>query len=253
MTYFIGVTTYNRRVYLSNLLKSWNSTRDKSSNWILVVADDGSTDGTIEFLESLQFSGVDVVLIKNDRVGIHRQTNTILQKSCEYEFDIGFKCDDDVVFIKKGWDSKYELAVRLSGYDHLVFMDPNWYDDVKLQVVKEPKGLLQKYNSDDNHIQGAFWTFTKRVIDTVGYFDTTEFGWCGYGHVDYTMRCCRAGFNKLGSLCDACDSQDFLKLVKSNYEPAVSNSVRFSYNTQEQIEYKKKKMKESRLYVRLQE
>ena len=108
MKFVLGVTTYNRLGYLKSCLEGWYNTRDVNSDWILVVADDGSTDGTLEYLESTWVNSVlpniDVKVIKNQRHGVHHQANQILKYASGMDFDFGFKIDDDIQFLKSVWD-----------------------------------------------------------------------------------------------------------------------------------------------------
>ena len=43
------------------------------------------------------------------------------------------------------------------------------------------------------HAHGFFYTFSPEVIKKVGSMDTQSFGFRGMGHVDFSMRCARAG------------------------------------------------------------
>ena len=45
------MTTYNRKEYLQNFIDSFAETIDSHSRWGLIVADDGSTDGSLEWLK----------------------------------------------------------------------------------------------------------------------------------------------------------------------------------------------------------
>jgi len=52
----LAVTTWNRLDFLQSFLKSFFDTRSLRYDWVLIVADDGSTDGTIEYLENLRIT-----------------------------------------------------------------------------------------------------------------------------------------------------------------------------------------------------
>ena len=55
----LGITTYNRCDYLQACLESFLQTRNTDHEWVVIVADDGSTDDTLEYLENLNFSSRD--------------------------------------------------------------------------------------------------------------------------------------------------------------------------------------------------
>lgn len=238
-TIVLGITTYNRINYLKSCINSWCKTRNKDHNWILIIADDGSTDGTVEFIKDLFIPEVHIHIIFNNRKGVHYQTNEILKYCSILEFDLGFKIDDDIIFLKKGWEDIYIAAIEKTGYDHLCFFDieKGKKRGIRKNPIISPDGSLVSYviNKD---IQGAFWTFTKRVIEKVGYFDIENFGFCGYGHIDYTYRCARAGFNDINNIFDCKNSNEYISLLKENYLSAIPDKLRYKINTKEEISRK---------------
>lgn len=70
MNFVYCVTTYNRLSVLKNHIETWYATINKSHTWNLFIADDGSTDGTIDYLNTLQLSGINIKCIFNKRRGI---------------------------------------------------------------------------------------------------------------------------------------------------------------------------------------
>ena len=100
-----AVTTIDRKEYLEQFIHGWNKSRDKSANQMLIVADDGSTDGTLEWLcDELEIEDYKLVVIRNDSLGIARQTNSIIDYISNLHFrpDAIFMCNDDIRISQKG-------------------------------------------------------------------------------------------------------------------------------------------------------
>lgn len=230
----LAITTLNRMNYLQQCIKTFNSTKTKNADWTLIIADDGSTDGTIDYLNSLTMSDVNIKIIKNNHRGIHHQTNTIIKELESFEFDVCFKCDDDVYFVRPGWDLLYYKEIYRTGYDHLNLYQPEWRPPIHQKMIK---GLMSMATVEKS--QGCFFTLTKEIIRKVGFVDTQQFGYTGLGHIDYLARCCRAGFNRHDAPLDVKNSQLYIKLQKGkNYKPAISMDIRNKENNQKTLNKK---------------
>ena len=59
------------------VLQSWLRTRNNSYNWTIIVADDGSTDGTINNFIQFDIPNTKIILLQNSGGGIAIQTNSI--------------------------------------------------------------------------------------------------------------------------------------------------------------------------------
>jgi len=254
MKLILGITTFDRLNYLKTTLESWEDTKNTSHDWTVVVADDGSPASTLEYLSS---KNLNLRIIKNHRCGIHHQVNSILKFAKDLDFDYGFRIDDDLIFKKSGWDDAYIEAIITSGYDHLVFHDPKW---MRVQRHRKPiinsTGILES-RCYGNDTQGAFWTFTKHVISTVGYIDINNFNLCGMGHRDYTYRCCKAGFNHLREgvgmeaydcIYDLKGSLEYLELNKKNYKSAACDLWE-KWNTPKLTQKKCQHFCDNRIYI----
>jgi len=230
----LAITTYNRCAYLRQCIKTWVDTRSPDVSWRLIVADDGSTDSTLNFISSLHIPDTTIDIIKNNRDGVHHQTNTILKCLDNSKFDLCFKVDDDVYFEYPSWDMLYYKAILDSGYEHLCLYDPTW----KHAKTKVDHGALVGL-TDATSVMGCFFTLTQNIINKVGFFDTKQFGKSGLGHTDYTARCCRAGFNEYSAPLDVRGSYKFIRLQsRENYRPAVSMAIRNKENTEEVLQRK---------------
>lgn len=237
----LAVTTFDRVDRLSHCLNSWYATKS-DADWTLIIADDGSGDGTVGYIKQLNFQGVKTIPVFNTRVGVHHQTNDIFRVLKTVDYDFAFKIDDDVEFVQKGWDNLYRGVAQRSGFDHLVFFDERWYmnSNIKFTPGFIVKDGLQSWaeRKTFEFVQGAFWTVTPRVLDAVGYFDEARFGWCGGGHKDFTLRCCCKGFNEIPRIWDAAGSHIYLRLVLKDYKPAVSYAKRRAANPKSVADFK---------------
>lgn len=218
----LAVTTYNRLHYLQECLSGFLRTRSEDLNWTVMVADDGSTDGTLPYLERFPLD----YLVVNPRCGVAHQTNTLLQILAGRDFDYCFKCDDDIVFRKPGWDRLYVRAVRASGWDHLAFDHPefnggDWCRDYRLDQPVRRGPLLAMVAAEG--VKGCFYTLTPRVLKRVGYLDSVNF-FHGLEHTDYSLRCGRAGLASPELAFDAAGSHAFLgyRFPWNRDQPALS-------------------------------
>jgi len=216
---FIGVTTYNRLGYLQEFLHSFEKTRSLEHNWCLIIADDGSEDGTIEWLlDEYQASGFGIVILQNDSTGIARQSNSIINyfKENGEKSQVLYMCNDDIRFEKAGWDDIYYNSMICSGFDHLVYFNPEWKDPVQDEFLPL-ESPLRSY-TDSVNAMGCFYTLTHRLVEKIGFFDEDCFPVRGHSHVDYTCRACRVNANQIDMVFDADDSNDFVSMeTRENY------------------------------------
>jgi glycosyltransferase involved in cell wall biosynthesis len=94
MTVTIGIPTFNRRVAVGNLLLKLNSSKDILSYKVLVI-DDGSTDGTFEYLNKLNLNPNIFRIITRPNVGYARTFLELLETSLT-EWVIVTSDDDDI-------------------------------------------------------------------------------------------------------------------------------------------------------------
>ena len=187
--------------------------------------------GQLEYLDSLKTDKIKLVVIKNKRLGVHQQMNTILSRLESIQYAFCFKVDDDITFLKSGWDDLYYKTAMESINHHLVFCDENWGTEQFLKKPKVEGSLIGKVPM--LHAHGFFYTFTPHVIEKVGFMDVDSFGFRGMGHVDFTMRCARAGFTNQDTPWDVPNSNTYISATKHGYKsvlPATPIHVYDGYN-----------------------
>ncbi len=202
----MGVITYNRIDYLRKFLKTFEETRNVNYKWTVIIADDGSDDDQI--IKGINIPHVEIITINNNRKGVAWQTNTILQELKKIDFDFAFMANDDIWF-EKGWDDRYIDAAFESGHYHLVYHNTEWKKPTH-EIGHKKHPIVSYINAKD--CLGCFFTITPEILSKVGYFDYQTFGFRGGEHIDYTIRCCRAGFNEEKTLWDMADSQSYITM-----------------------------------------
>ena len=209
-----AVTTINRLEYLKSFVSTWLETKSPDAESVLIVADDGSTDGTVEWLtEDMDVGSSGLYVIRNNGSGIARQSNSILDAIVDFDFPIDavFMCNDDIRFNKNGWDDAYYSAMQSSGFDHLVYFNSEWKPASHTENSTRSESLISHCNSRE--AMGCFYTLTPELIEKLGFFDEDSFPIRGHSHVDYTIRACRAEANDTQFLFDLIDSNEYISMV----------------------------------------
>lgn len=221
MKFFIGITTYQRVNYIGELIDSILGHANTEHEYHISINDDGSTDGTREYLRgltTLSIKNITFRILYSNRKQVHHADNNLILHANSLEYDFGFMMDDDVLIIQKGWEDLYYNAFLDTGRAHLVHYCRNWGG--------------ARYASSPLTCQGAFWTFTKTALENIGFMDTETFGERGWGHSDFTARACRLGYNYEAFVLDAPYSSDFVKLrpregyvFTQGYDEALSKAM----------------------------
>lgn len=250
----LAITTYNRLNFLKEMINSFFKNTEKINDWTIILADDGSTDGTKDFINKLNFKNT--IKIFNNRSGISNQTNSIFLELSKFKDFICFKSDDDMMFIKKNWENLYINAIEKSGFEHLCFDHYlfNQFGDNKKNVFENP--IIENFllaRTPPLFVKGCFYTVTDAILKSVGYMDSKVF-FHGLEHVDYSIRCARAGFNNIKHIFDAKDSDLFLSYrfpILGTDRPSLENKI-YKANGNGEIETKIKKevlMNEKRIFI----
>lgn len=245
--FILAITTYNNFSALKTCVDSFLKTKNPNINWQIIIADDNSPDETQNYLEELQKKH-GAIILQNNQVGINRQGNSILKTLSESDFDLCFKCNDHIVFKQKGWDDLYWKTIQRTGYDHLIFYAKNQQTPVNTTTPIQ-YGNLISHGSADN-LQSEFYTITPEVIRAVGYFDEQQFGRRAIAQLDFSCRCCRAGFNVLANPFDVVGSNDFIELSKmGDFSKEVSEEEALLFSKKSEAFFSKQLVRMSRIYI----
>ncbi len=177
----IGVVTYNRRERLHHTLGELLRCTCHPCHW--VVADDGSTDGSVGMVRS-RFPGMTVVTGGNRGVAWNRN-RALWWLHVVQRCDVSILIEDDTSPRQIGWEADWIAAAQLHGHINLA---GEWFSGGFLRgsgTVADPIASMG--------VSGQLSAFSREAVDHVGYYDTRYRGY-GMGHVEHTFRMIRAGY-----------------------------------------------------------
>jgi predicted O-linked N-acetylglucosamine transferase (SPINDLY family)/glycosyltransferase involved in cell wall biosynthesis len=175
----IGIVTFNRLEFTKQAITS--IVEYTSFPYVITVVDNGSNDGTKEYLQELKEEGIikNLVLL-NKNIGVAKASNLawIQEEKALYYL----KYDNDIVIQKKNWlsnlisviDATPEVGVI--GYN----FEPISYS---LKMIRDQKIRVK----EEGNIGGACFLIPKRTQDILGYW-CEDYGLYGFEDVDYSFR-----------------------------------------------------------------
>jgi glycosyltransferase involved in cell wall biosynthesis len=176
----IGIVTYNRKEILSDTIDQVRALT-RQPNAAMVVADDGSSDGTLALLRDMQ-----VPVITGINMGIAWNKNRALfllahMLGCETVILL----EDDTRPYQAGWEAEWMRAAQLWGH---VNYAGDWMSEHFLSgagTVDDP--VICKM------ITAQCTAFSRTALTYGGYFDPRFRGY-GHEHVEHTARMLRVGY-----------------------------------------------------------
>jgi glycosyltransferase involved in cell wall biosynthesis len=191
----IGILTYNR---VDKLKRAVDEVRRRTSSpFCLVVADDGSSDETAQWLEA---DGV--TRIRGRNMGVCWNKNRLLYFMTNVlACDVVLLLEDDCYPEEDGWERPWIEAVRLHGHINLA---GGWFDQFFQGGAGTPEDPVRC-----KLISGQCVGYSRKAIQQVGYFDTRFRGY-GIGHVEHSWRMARAGH---GGYMDPRDDENPIYLL----------------------------------------
>jgi len=181
----IGVITYNRCAVLAETLDLVRQhTRHPRS--VLMVADDGSTDGTLDMLRTRQ-----TLTVTGRNMSIAWNKNRALFLLAELvRCDIVLLLEDDSYPQQDNWEAEWMQAAQRWGHATAA---PSWLRErpvVGAGTVDDPV--------ESEWISAQCAVFSREALLYAGYFDTRFRGY-GHEHVEHTCRLLRMGYGPAGA------------------------------------------------------
>ena len=174
----IGVVTYNRLPYLKECIKRIQQhTRQK---YELIVADDGSQDGSREWCAEMG-----IPIVGKDNRGVCWNKNRALFALQALGCDPILLVEDDCLPDVDGWEGDWIIATAL--YGHVSFAHPK----LKRWQISGSGTAIDPIVNNKATAQCA--SISGEALRRVGFFDTRFKGY-GVGHAEWTTRVKRAGY-----------------------------------------------------------
>lgn len=172
MTAALMMITYNRVELTKQTLESIFKTVDYPFH--LIIVDNGSTDGTIEYLDSLDFSGLNylkevVVKINKSNLGIAIGRNIALLEADKLNVDWYCTIDNDVL-LPEGWLS--ECIDIISKTPSFGAVGVN-FESVQYPMVNLNGKIFQ--NKPQGNVGTACMVFPKSIHKMLGFFNHKEY------------------------------------------------------------------------------
>jgi glycosyltransferase involved in cell wall biosynthesis len=205
----IGIVTYNRREILSGTIDQVRALTGHPDA-ALVVADDGSSDGTLEMLRDKQ-----VPVITGVNMGIAWNKNRALfLLSHMLQCEIVILLEDDTRPTRGGWEAGWMEATRRWGH-------VNFAGDWMQEFFKSGTGTVDDPVLSSN-VTAQCAAYSRAALSFGGYFDPRFKGY-GHEHVEHTRRLVRVGYGGTDEWVDGAERVTY-KLIKGDLTVVSSKS-----------------------------
>lgn len=158
----------------------------------LVIIDNGSVDGTVEYLRSIQTSKNITLVLNDENKGIATGRNQGLLEADKLDTQFYCTVDNDLNFPKFWLRDCIDLLLDNPGYAFGVNYEPAPYP-----LVKSKTKDLYFQQKPAGNLGTATTVFRKQLHQMIGFFNTEYSRYYGIEDSDYFMRARVAGF-KLG-------------------------------------------------------
>lgn len=182
----ITVVTFNRAFQLAEIIEAVLST--KPNNAAVSIADDGSTDNTLEIITANFKDKVNYYGGANGGNSVNKNRALFAMKDKDFCAII----EDDIKPIKEGWFEQYEKAC--------LGLDIHHFCRVQGHEIPETSSDFNEYCFNKLNLnpiysfkpRGDVTFLSKKTMKTVGAFSPRYRG-CGHSHGNWSDRCVAAG------------------------------------------------------------
>ena len=174
----LAVVTYRRAERLKQLIGKIQKLTE--SPFELVVADDGSGDGTVEWCDAQE-----IRVVTGPNRGVCWNKNRGLFALSILNCDPLLILEDDIYPTARAWDKDWIEATRQ--WHHVAYAHPK----IQGQVISGRGTPSEPFVNQKATAQCA--SISAEALRAVGYFDTRFKGY-GVGHAEWTTRIKRAGY-----------------------------------------------------------
>lgn len=197
----IGVITYNRCDVLRQTIELIRA-HTVHRNTSLVVADDGSTDGTLEMLEQMR-----VPYVTGPNAGVAWNKNRALFLLAEVaRCDAVVLLEDDTQPTRYGWDTPWIAGAMRYGHVNIALEHFATHFVYGTGSVADPIG--------SKLITAQCAAFSWEALRYAGYFDSRFKGY-GHEHVEHSIRMARCGYGGGQEMVDG-ESKLIFKLLRGD-------------------------------------
>ncbi len=205
------IVTYNRLLYLKQVIRSLEEHNWGGAN-IKGIIDDGSTqEGYKEYLQELRQKGY-MVLVNDKNSGVARTKNRALNYMMNTDCEHLFIMEDDILMKNNKTCIHYIAYGMLKKIKHLNFGKHGEHNNNGMHFYN---GVFCYPN-----IVGAFSYYHKDTIKKIGYFDENFLN--AFEHVEHTYRAGLYGFTTpFWHFSDLPNSTDLLQEIPNS----INNSV----------------------------
>jgi glycosyltransferase involved in cell wall biosynthesis len=194
----VGIITYNRQQILGDTIDRVREFT-RCPDAALVVADDGSSDGTLELLREKQ-----VPVITGVNMGIAWNKNRalfLLSRMLDCETVI--LLEDDTQPSRAGWEAEWIDASRRWGHVNFAGSWMHVHSDSGAGTAADPMRSI--------HVTAQCAAYSRNSLTYGGYFDSRFKGY-GHEHVEHTRRLVRVGYGGTDEIIDGKERVRYLMI-----------------------------------------